>query len=137
MGKSTSVNRVLSNFPQVIIHNEYNGQHFNQIQLVWLKLDAPSTSSLKALCLQFFMKVDEILGTNNYKKYVSRNASVDIMLPLISQLAQNIGLGLLIIDEIQNIKNRGADQIMNFFVSLINAGVNLALIGTPGAYALF
>ncbi|WP_053071886.1 ATP-binding protein [Ornithinibacillus contaminans] len=137
MGKTTTINRVLSNIPQVIIHNEYKGAHFNQIQLVWLKLEAPSNSSLKALCLQFFMKVDELLGTNNYKKYVSRNMSVDSMLPLISQVAHNIGLGLLIIDETQNIKKRGADQIMNFFVYLINTGINLCLIGTPGAYDLF
>jgi len=137
MGKSTTVNRVLSNIPQVILHNEYRGQHYNQIQLVWLKLEAPSNSSLKSLCLQFFMRVDEILGSNNYKKHVSRNTSVDSMLPLISQLAHNIGLGLLIIDETQNIKQRGADQIMNFFVSLINSGINLAVIGTPGAYDLF
>lgn len=137
MGKTTTINRVLSNIPQVIIHNEYKGTHFNQIQLVWLKLEAPSNSSLKALCLQFFMKVDELLGTNNYKKYVSRNMSVDSMLPLISQVAHNIGLGLLVIDETQNIKKRGADQIMNFFVYLINTGINLCLIGTPGAYDLF
>lgn len=137
MGKTTTINRVLSDIPQVIIHNEYKGIHFNQIQLVWLKLEAPSNSSLKALCLQFFMKVDELLGTNNYKKYVSRNMSVDSMLPLISQVAHNIGLGLLVIDETQNIKKRGAEQIMNFFVSLINTGINLCLIGTPGAYDLF
>lgn len=137
MGKSTTVNRVLSNIPQVILHNEYRGQHYNQIQLVWMKLEAPSNSSLKALCLQFFMKIDEILGTNNYRKHVSRNTSVDSMLPLISQLAHNVGLGILIIDETQNIKQRGAEQIMNFFVSLINSGINLALIGTPGAYDLF
>lgn len=137
MGKTTTINRVLSSIPQVIIHNEYNGTHFNQIQLVWLKLEAPSNSSLKALCLQFFMKVDELLGTNNYKKYVSRNMSVDSMLPLISQVAHNIGLGLLVIDETQNIKKRGAEQIMNFFVYLINTGINLCLIGTPGAYDLF
>lgn len=137
MGKSTSTNRVLSNVPQVIVHNEYRGQHFNQIQLVWLKLDAPATSSLKAICLQFFMRVDEILGTNNYKKYVSRNMSVDLMIPLLGQLANNISLGLLIIDEVQNIKNRGSEQIMNFFVGLINSGINLIVIGTPGAYGLF
>ncbi|PAD39541.1 AAA family ATPase [Terribacillus sp. 7520-G] len=92
---------------------------------------------LSALCLQFFMKIDELLGTNNYKKYVSRNMSVDHMLPLIGQVAHNIGLGLLIIDETQNIKKRGAEQIMNFFVHLINSGINLCLIGTPGAYDLF
>lgn len=137
MGKTTSVNRVLHNIPQVIIHNKYKGNHFNQIQLVWLKLDAPPTSSLKALCLQFFLKVDEILGTNNYQRYVSRNSSVDAMLPVISQLAHNIGLGVLIIDELQNIRNRGAKQILNFFVNLINSGINVALIGTPGSYRLF
>src|SRR5690554_4173374 len=32
MGKTTTINRILSNIPQVIIHNEYKGQHFNQIQ---------------------------------------------------------------------------------------------------------
>ncbi|PAD21316.1 hypothetical protein CHH64_09445 [Terribacillus saccharophilus] len=137
VGKTTTINRILANIPQVIIHNQYKGLHFNQIQLVWLKLEAPSNSSLKALCLQFFMKIDELLGTNNYKKYVSRNMSVDHMLPLIGQVAHNIGLGLLIIDETQNIKKRGAEQIMNFFVHLINSGINLCLIGTPGAYDLF
>ncbi|WP_162800260.1 ATP-binding protein [Oceanobacillus zhaokaii] len=137
IGKTTTINRVLSNIPQVIVHNQYKNIHYNQIQLVWLKLEAPSNSSLKALCLQFFMKIDELLGTNNYKKYVSRNMSVDHMLPLISQVSHNIGLGLLIIDETQNIKKRGADQIMNFFVYLINSGINLCLIGTPGAYDLF
>ncbi|WP_170138833.1 ATP-binding protein [Oceanobacillus chungangensis] len=137
IGKTTTINRVLSNIPQVIVHNQYKNIHYNQIQLVWLKLEAPSNSSLKALCLQFFMKIDELLGTNNYKKYVSRNMSVDHMLPLIGQVAHNIGLGLLIIDETQNIKKRGADQIMNFFVYLINSGINLCLIGTPGAYDLF
>lgn len=137
MGKTTSVQKVLNNIPQIIVHNEYQGVHFNQIQLVWLKLDAPPTSSLKALCLQFFVKVDELLGTNNYQRYVSRNSSVDSMLPVISQLAHNIGLGILVIDELQNIRNRGAKQILNFFVNLINSGVNLALIGTPGSYGLF
>ncbi|MED4870049.1 ATP-binding protein [Geobacillus stearothermophilus] len=138
MGKTTSFQRILHNIPQVIVHNEYKGQHFSQIQLTWLKLEAPHNSSLKALCLQFFMKIDEVLGTNNFKKYVSRNLSVDAMLPLMGQVAQNIGLGLLVIDEIQHLRNRGADQMMNFFVTLINSfGVSIALIGTPAAYDIF
>src|SRR5699024_7169193 len=136
IGKTTTINSILRHYPQVIIHNEYKGMHYNQIQLVWLNLEAPVNSSLKALCLQFFMRIDDVLGTNNYKKHVSRNTSVDNMLPLISQVAHNIGLGLLIIDEVQNIKKRGADQLMNFFVYLINSGINLCLIGTPSAYDL-
>jgi hypothetical protein len=136
MGKTTSFNRTLSSIPQVVIHSEFMGKPFSQIQLVWLKLDAPANSSLKALCFQFFMKVDNLLGTNNYSKYVSRNFSVDSMLPLIGMVAQNIGLGCLIVDETQNL-TKNSNHIMNFFVSLINSGINLALIGTPGSYRIF
>lgn len=135
MGKTTTTNRILSSIPHVVIHSEFMNQPFSQIQVVWLKLDA--LQSLKALCLQFFMKVDALLGTNNYKTYVSRNSSVASLVPAMAQLAQNIGLGILIIDEVQNISNKNSKQIMNFFVSLINSGINLALIGTPGSYRIF
>lgn len=135
MGKTTTVNRVLSYIPQVIVHNHYKNQHFNQIQLTWLKLEAPHNSSLKALTLQFFMKIDELLGTENFKRYVSRNLSVDAMLPLMGKVAQNIGLGLLVIDELQHLNGRGASQIMNYFVTLINSfGVPIIFIGTPASY---
>jgi hypothetical protein len=135
MGKTSSVNRVLSNIPQIIIHNKYNGNNFNQIQLSWLKLEAPHNSSLKALSLQYFMKIDELLGGSNFKKYVSRNLSVDAMLPLMGQLAQNVGLGLLVIDELQHLQNKGMEQMMNYFVTLINSfGVPILLIGTPASY---
>lgn len=138
MGKTTTVNRVLSNIPQIIIHNEYKNHHFSQIQLTWLKLEMPHNSSLKALCLQFFMKIDELLGTNNFRKHVSRNLSVDAMLPLMGQVAQNIGLGMLVIDEIQHLKSNGAEQIINFLVTLINSfGIPLVIIGTPASYRLF
>lgn len=138
MGKTTTVNRVLSHIPQIIVHNEYNAQPFLQIQVAWMKIEAPHNSSLKALCLQFFMKADELLGTNNFKKHVSRNLSVDAMVPLMGQVAQNIGLGVLIIDEIQHLVNRNATQIMNFFVSLINSfGLPLVIIGTPASQGIF
>lgn len=135
MGKTTVINRILSHIPQVIVHNEYNEQHFNQIQVTHITLQTPHNSSLKALTLQFFMKVDELLGTNNFKKHVSRNLSVDVMLPLMGQVANNIGLGLIIIDEIQHLQNRGIQQMMNYFVTLMNSfGVPILLIGTPASY---
>ncbi|OLN21640.1 hypothetical protein BTO30_13825 [Domibacillus antri] len=138
VGKSSSINRVLNNIPQLLVHNQYNGQHFNQIQLSHLTLQTPHNSSLKALTLQFFMKVDELLGTNNYRKHISKNSSVDLMLPLMGQVANNIGLGMLIIDEIQHLQNRGIQQMMNYFVTLMNSfGVPVLFIGTPASYAIF
>lgn len=138
MGKTTTVNKVLSHMPQVILHNQYKGTVFSQIQLTWLKLEAPHNASLKALCLQYFMKLDEILGTNNFKLYVSRNLSVDAMLPLMGQAGQNVGLGLLVIDEFQHFVGRHMNQTMSYFVTLINSfGIPVLFIGTPAAYPIF
>ncbi len=138
MGKTSSAQRVLNNIPQVIVHNEYKGQPFNQLQLTHLTLQTPHSSSLKALTLQFFLKVDEILGTDNYRRNVSKNTSVDAMLPQMGQVANNIGLGLLVIDEIQHLQNRAIKQMMNYFVTLINSfGVPILFIGTPSAYSIF
>jgi len=137
MGKTTTVNRILSNIPQVIVHNEYGRQHFDQIQLVWMKLETPYNSSVKALCLQYFTKMDEILGTNNLKKLVSRNWSVDSMIPYISQSSRNVGLGLVVLDESQFLLKRGGSQLVDFLVSLINGGLSILLVGTPSSYTLF
>lgn len=136
MGKSTTVQRVLSKIPQVIVHNEYEGINFNQLQVTWLKLEAPANGSIKSMTLQFFSKIDSLLGTNNMQRYVSKQLSLDIMIPMMGQLANNIGLGLLIIDELQHL-DKGEKKVMNYFVTLMNSfGVPLLLIGTPACYGM-
>jgi hypothetical protein len=136
MGKTSSVNRCLSYIPQIICHNYYNETHFNQIQLTWLRLEAPS--SLKSLALQFFLKIDSVLGTDNLKRYTSKNLSTDALLSLMGTVSSNCGLGLIIIDEFQNLNHNGVSQIMNFLVSLINScGVSILFIGTPACYDIF
>lgn len=136
MGKTTTVQRVLSEIPQVIIHNKYKEVEFSQIQVSWLKLEAPANGSIKALTLQFFHKLDQLLGTNNVDRYVSKHLSVDAMLPIMGQVANNVGLGLLIIDELQHL-DKNFKQIMNYFVTLMNSfGVPILLIGTPSCYCM-
>lgn len=137
MGKTTTVDRILSYYPQVIRHEEYGGKEFVNTQLTYIKLEAPYNASIKALTLQFFMKIDDLLGTNNTRRYVVKNLSVDAMIPLIGQVANNIGLGLLVIDELQHL-NRNAKQVMNYFVNLINTfGIPILFIGTPACYDVF
>ncbi|GEQ15608.1 ATP-binding protein [Clostridium butyricum] len=136
MGKTTTVQRVISKIPQVIVHNEYENVNFNQVQVTWIKLEAPANGSIKALTLQFFSKVDALLGTNNMQRYISNKLSVDAMIPLMGQLANSIGLGLLIIDELQHL-NRAEKSVMNYFVALMNTfGIPLLLIGTPACYSM-
>lgn len=136
MGKTTSVQRVLSKVPQVIVHNEYEGMNFSQIQVTWLKVEAPANGSIKSLTLQFFAKLDSLLGTNNMERYVSKHLSVDAMIPIMGQLANSVGLGLLVIDELQHL-DKNSKQVMNYFVALMNSfGVPLLVVGTPASYSM-
>lgn len=137
LGKSTAINQILSMYPQVIVHSEYRGFKFSMYQAVWMQLDCPHDGSLKGLCIEFFRKVDDLIGTNYHKKYGTGRQSVNVLLPILGQCARNIGLGCLVIDEIQHLslaKSGGADSMLNFFTTLINtAGIPVILIGTTKA----
>lgn len=137
MGKSTSINRILSRIPQVICHKNYKGINFNFMQVSWIKLDCSFDGSVKGLCIDFFVKVDDLLGTNYFIKYGTSKRTVDTLLSIMSQVARNIGLGLLIIDEIQHLsiaKSGGSDKMLNFFTTLVNVvGIPVIMVGTMKA----
>ena len=61
IGKSTSVEKTLLSYPQVILHKSIKGMGMLK-QLNWLKLECPSDGSLKSLCIDFFHTIDLILG---------------------------------------------------------------------------
>jgi energy-coupling factor transporter ATP-binding protein EcfA2 len=132
VGKSTAVESILGLYPQVITHTQYNDKPFDQMQLVWLKLDCPKDGSIKSLCLSFFQSIDKIIGTNYYQKF--KRLSVDLLVIEMGNVASVLGLGCLIIDEINRLseaKSGGAQVMINFFVELINTiGVPVVLVGT-------
>lgn len=140
MGKTTAINRILSLYPQVIVHKDYNGINFSMYQLVWLKLDCPFDSSLRGLALEFFRKVDDLLGTEYHKKFGLGRKTINDMLVIMSQIARNTGLGVLVIDEIQHLskaKSGGDQKMLNFFVTLVNTiGVPVILVGTPAGLSI-
>ncbi|WP_160691710.1 ATP-binding protein [Clostridium sp. C2-6-12] len=136
MGKSTMLSKLLNTMPQVILHSNYRGKPFCMTQLTYLKLDCPFDGSLKALCLEYFSCVDRILSTNYFEKYSMARLSANAMLPIINQISRNIGLGLLVVDEIQNLslaKSGGSEKMLNYFVSMINLSIPVILVGTPKA----
>lgn len=140
MGKTTAINRILSLYPQVVVHKDYNGINFSMYQIVWLKLDCPFDSSLRGLALEFFRKVDDLLGTQYHKKFGLGRKTINDMLVIMSQIARNTGLGVLVIDEIQHLskaKSGGDQKMLNFFVTLVNTiGVPVILVGTPAGLSI-
>ena len=136
MGKSTILSKLLSTMPQVILHSNYRGKPFCMTQLTYLKLDCSFDGSLRGLCMEYFSCVDRILSTNYFEKYSMARLSANAMLPIINQISRNIGLGVLVVDEIQNLslaKSGGSEKMLNYFVSLINLSIPVILVGTPKA----
>lgn len=136
IGKTTAIERVLSLYPQVILHEH----PLNLMQVVWLKLNCPHDGSLKSLCLDFFLKMDALLGTNYYEKFGNRRNSISSMVTQMGKIARLHCIGAIIIDEIQHLlatRDNNSEKMMNFFVTLINEiGVPVILIGTMRAKAV-
>ncbi|MDJ0742538.1 MAG: ATP-binding protein [Xenococcaceae cyanobacterium MO_167.B27] len=134
MGKTTNLKNILSLYPQVIAHPQHNAY-----QLVWIKVDCPHAGSLKGLCIDIFKEVDRLLGTNYFKKFGSTRNSEDYMLAQVAQLAHTHHLGMLVIDEMQNLVNarRTKDDLLNFLVKMDNIiGVPVIRVGTNEAYPI-
>jgi hypothetical protein len=131
-GKSQTVERTLSLYPQVILHTV----PFTVTQIVWMKLDCPTQGSPKQLCINFFAEVDRLAGTNYLQTYGHQSHSVEWMLLRMAQVARLHALGLLVVDELQNLRRTaiGPEALMNFLVLLINTiGIPVAVVGTLGA----
>lgn len=135
-GKSTTINRILATYPQVIYHERHN-----YIQLSYLKIECPHDGSLKSLCLNFFRELDQVLHTNYEDKYAKKRHSTEVLLALMSQAATQKAIGILVIDEIQRLSQRrsgGKEKMLEFFVALVNViGVPVVMVGTPKARPIF
>jgi hypothetical protein len=136
MGKTMTIEQILSTYPQVVDHG---GDPADQI--VWLKLDCPTAGSARALCIDFFEQVDGALGRSFYAPmFAGPSASVEMMLAKMAQVANIHALGCLVIDEIQHLLRTSAEdsELINFLTTLVNKmGVPVLFIGTLEANKLF
>jgi AAA domain len=141
IGKSATLGRLLPLYPQVIFHHSFRGNDFSHVQIVWLKLECPSDGSTKGLCLNFFQAIDDLLGTNYVANYAHHGRDTEyVMKKNMARAAALHSIGVLVFDEIQHLsvaKSGGAEQILSFFVELINKiGVPVILVGTYKAKPL-
>ena len=140
IGKTTAIERLLLMYPQIIKHEEYEGQYFSRTQIVWLKIDCPYDGSLATLCKSFFKAIDDLLGTRYLEKFGYANRITSTMMLHMTTLASMYGIGVLVIDEIQHLLNAKNDmeEMLNFFVTLSNTvGIPTVLIGTSKAQQVF
>lgn len=138
MGKSSSVRNILAQIPQVIRHGTYRGEPFAETQVVWLNIECPHDGSVKGLCHAFLEEFDSLTNGNTALKYgMGTRVTTNQMITQTAMLARRYHLGLLVIDEIQDIsvaKGKTQQEIIQFLVQLVNSiQIPIVLIGTPPA----
>lgn len=103
-----------------------------------LNVQCPWDSSIKQLLLEVLRKVDEAIESSYYQYALKSRATTDNLIGSVSQVALN-HIGILVIDEIQNIVNsKNGKRFIAMLLQLINnSGISLCLIGVPDCIPFF
>ncbi|MGL1335844.1 ATP-binding protein [Vibrio parahaemolyticus] len=143
-GKTSMIESLLSTIPQKIYHTEYKDKPFHYDQIVWLKVDVPTTKGQRALLWRILEAIDSVAGESYYESHTKSNVT-SLMIAVRKALLVH-GVGLIILDEAQNLsKPSTSDKVGNnenatlrFVEELFNkVGVPLLLVGTLTTLSLF
>lgn len=135
IGKSSAITRAI----ELIAGNriiEINEPHTMIIPV--MVVQCPFDSSVKGLLLEILRKVDEALESKFYSNAVRARATTDMLIGSVSQVALN-HIGLLIVDEIQNVVNsKQGKSLVGMLTQLINnSGISICMVGTPESTVFF
>lgn len=139
MGKTTAAELLLQLFPLYISHSEYNGKPIILTQIPCIRIKCPSDASLHTLCFDFFDAVDRIAETNYRAKYGYSAKDVSKIINQMRIIGATYGIGLLIIDELQDLVDSGKDtaEVTTFISQLANkVGFPVIFVGTGNSYDL-
>lgn len=132
VGKTKMVLQILNYFPQLIRHSEYGGKKFKVNQIVWIKVQCPHDTSTRGICHSIIDEIDIL--QNEKSKY---EKTIDALTTQITRLVRKNFLGVLVIDDFQNIdlnNKRGKKLLINFLLNLIDkSGVPILFVGNPDA----
>ncbi|MCR9365234.1 MULTISPECIES: ATP-binding protein [Vibrio harveyi group] len=131
VGKTCMLEQVLNCFPDVIEHKYYQNKELAMPQVVWIKVDCPDDSSVKGLCHRILEQIDLKLGEPPTKPA----GTIALLLQQIEARMKSSFLGILVIDEMQNLnlaKAGGADRLLGFLHNLVNnLGIPLLFCANP------
>jgi hypothetical protein len=101
-------------------------------------IQCPFDGSVKGMLLEILRKVDECLDSKYYTNALRARATTDLLIGNVSQVALN-HIGLLIVDEIQNVvNNKNGKSLIGCLTQLINnSGISICMVGTPESTAFF
>lgn len=135
IGKSSAINRAIDLITATgIIETK---EPYSRI-IPCVVVQCPFDSSVKGLLLEILRKVDECLNSRYYENALRVRATTDMLIGSVSQVAIN-HIGLLVVDEIQNVcNNRHGKSLVGMLTQLINnSGISICMVGTPESAVFF
>lgn len=133
IGKSSAINRAVSLIaPKPIITQE----PYARIAPI-ISVQTPYDCSVKGLLLEILREVDKALDTTYHTNAVKARATTDALIGSVANVCLH-SVGLLIIDEFQNICSKNGANLMGTLLNLINSsGISVAMVGTLETKAFF
>ena len=158
-GKTKAIERTLSRYKQVFVHENFPGLVGPFSQLLWLKIDVPGSGKAKDLAEQLMLAFDQALRQPYFSsQFQSSSRSGTSMLHAWLKKAQSQFLGVLVLDEVQNLfklataaqrkkhsslEDRPSlrvveDSTLRFILTLANtSGIAIFIAGSPDGLDAF
>ena len=138
-GKTRTIRLALRSIPATVRHALTDGF---LVQVTALTVECPAQRGVKQLCKNFFAAMDEAVGWDRYSKKSGQDRKpAETMLLHVQHLCHLHAVGVLVIDEIQNLLDANAqdkNSLMKFIVLLINTvGIPVLMVGTAAATEIF
>lgn len=134
IGKSSAIGRAISLIaPKPIILTQ---EPYARIAPI-ITVQTPYDCSVKGLLLEILREVDKALDTNYHSYAIKARATTDSLIGSVANVCLH-SVGLLIIDEFQNICSKNGANLMGTLLNLINSsGISVAMVGTLETKAFF
>ena len=135
IGKSSAINRAIDLITEkgiIVLEKPYT-------KIVpCLIVQCPFDCSVKGLLLEILRKTDEVLNSDYYPKALKNRVTTDMLIGCVSQVSLN-HIGLLVVDEIQNVvNNKNGKSLVGMLTQLINnSGISICMVGTPESVIFF
>ncbi|MEZ3486388.1 MAG: ATP-binding protein [Lachnospiraceae bacterium] len=135
IGKSSAISRAITLITEnrvIEVENPYTKI------IPCICVQCPFDSSVKGLLLEMLRKVDEMIDSKYYQNALRARTTTDMLIGSVSQVALN-HIGLLVVDEIQNVCNsKNGKSLVGMLTQLINnSGISICMVGTPKSAVFF
>ena len=135
-GQKTALQKIVSTYPKLILHHEYQSEVMLGMQMPFLQVQLSSSSTLQSVFDSITDTVSELVGFSLCLELSIKN---DGKSAAVTRLLRTMHTGLVIVQGLDQVRNRThISAILGFFTSLISTeSIPVVFVGDPDTAAIF